>query len=161
MRHGIASDRYTMVPGTLDAPDFGLDASAAKALAASVRQVIHCAAMVNLAIGRTEMLDWSARGMDTVLQFCCDANADLRFTSSSSVFPDRGGPWPETPAKLWDNITGYGAAKIAAETAIRASGISAAIVRCRRFMIWTRRTRVTSMKSSSRHLCEPVTCRNR
>ena len=127
--HGIASDRYVMVPGTLDAPDFGLDPSPVKALAASVRQVIHCAAMVNLAIGRKEMLDWSARGMDTVLQFCRDANADLRFTSSSSVFPDRGGPWPEAPAKLWGEITGYGAAKIAAETAILASGISAAIVR--------------------------------
>lgn len=127
--HGIASNRYVMVPGTLDAPDFGLDASPIRALAASVRQVIHCAAMVNLAIGRKEMLDWSARGIDTVLQFCRDASADLRFTSSSSVFPDRGGPWPETPAALWDDITGYGAAKIAAETAIRTSGISAAIVR--------------------------------
>ncbi len=127
--NGVAPDRYVMVPGTLDAPDFGLDPSPAKALAASVRQVIHCAAMVNLAIGRAEMLNWSARGMDTVLQFCRDASADLRFTSSSSVFPDRGGPWPEAPAKLWDDITGYGAAKIAAETAIRVSGISAAIVR--------------------------------
>lgn len=127
--HGIAQSRYVMVPGTLDAPDFGLDASPVKALAASVRQVIHCAAMVNLAIGRKEMLDWSARGMDTVLQFCSDANADLRFTSSSSVFPDRGGPWPEKPATPWDDITGYGAAKIAAETAICASGIPAAIVR--------------------------------
>lgn len=127
--HGVARDRYVMVLGTLDAPDFGLDALPVKALAASVRQVIHCAAMVNLAIGRKEMLDWSARGMDTILQFCRDANADLRFTSSSSVFPDRGGPWPETPATPWDDITGYGAAKIAAETAIRASGIPAAIVR--------------------------------
>lgn len=125
----VAQDRYVMVPGTLDMPDFGLDASALKALAVSVRQVIHCAAMVNLAIGRKEMLDWSARGMDTVLKFCSDSHADLRFTSSSSIFPDRGGPWPESPADLWDDITGYGAAKIAAETAIRASGISAAIVR--------------------------------
>jgi thioester reductase-like protein len=127
--HGIAQNRFVMVPGTLDTPDFGLDASALKALAASVRQVIHCAAMVNLAIGRKEMMDWSARGMETVLQFCRNSHADLRFTSSSSVFPDRGGPWPESPADLWDDITGYGAAKIAAETAIRASGIPAAIVR--------------------------------
>ena len=129
LSHGVSRDRYVMVPGTLDAPDFGLDAPPVQALATSVRQVVHCAAMVNLAIGRTEMLDWSARGMDTVLQFCRDANADLRFTSSSSVFPDRGGPWPEAPATQWDEITGYGAAKIAAETAICASGIPAAIVR--------------------------------
>ena len=127
--HGIASDRYVMVPGTLDAVNFGLDDAPLGALAASVTQVVHCAAMVNLAIGHKEMLDWSARGMDTILQFCRQANADLRFTSSSAVFPDRGGPWPETPAAVWDKITGYGAAKIAAEVAIQASGIPAAIVR--------------------------------
>jgi acyl-coenzyme A synthetase/AMP-(fatty) acid ligase/nucleoside-diphosphate-sugar epimerase/acyl carrier protein len=129
LAHGIAKDRYVMVPGTLDAPDFGLQAAALDALAGSVTQVVHCAAMVNLAIGRKDMLDWSARGIDTILQFCRDANADLRFSSSSAVFPDRGGPWPEGPATLWDDVTGYGAAKIAAEVAIRASGIPAAIVR--------------------------------
>jgi hypothetical protein len=67
--------------------------------------------------------------MNTVLTFCRDAGADLRFTSSSAVFPDRGGPWPEAPATVWDGCTGYGAAKIAAEIAIEASGIPAAIVR--------------------------------
>ncbi|MEP4195657.1 MAG: AMP-binding protein [Aliishimia sp.] len=129
LAHGIASDRYVMVPGTLDTPNFGLQDQPLAALAASVTQVIHCAAMVNLAIGRRDMLEWSARGMDAVLQFCRTANADLRFTSSSSVFPDRGGPWAEAPATQWDQITGYGAAKIAAEDTIRASGIPAAIVR--------------------------------
>jgi acyl-coenzyme A synthetase/AMP-(fatty) acid ligase/nucleoside-diphosphate-sugar epimerase/acyl carrier protein len=127
--HGIADDRYVMVPGTLDAPNFGLEQPAYTALSASVTQVIHCAAMVNLAIGRAEMLNWSARGMDTVLAFCSAANADLRFTSSSAVFPDRGGPWPEASATAWDGCTGYGAAKIAAEVAIQKSGIRAAIVR--------------------------------
>ena len=127
--HGIAKDRYVMVPGTLDVPDFGLEDCALKALAASVTKVIHCAAMVNLAIGREDMLDWSERGMTTVLNFCTAAYADLRFTSSSAVFPDRGGPWPEEPAQSWDACTGYGAAKIAAEVAIQKSGISAAIVR--------------------------------
>lgn len=127
--HGIDRSRYVMVPGTLDARGFGLDDTALEALTASVSKVIHCAAMVNLAIGRDEMLDWSARGIETVLTFCKAANADLRFTSSSSVFPDRGGPWPEAPASLWEGCTGYGAAKIAAEGAIRASGIPAAIVR--------------------------------
>jgi len=85
--------------------------------------------MVNLAIGREEMLEWSARGMETVLKFCQDATADLRFTSSTAVFPDRGGPWPEAPATVWEGCTGYGAAKIAAEATIRASGVSSAIVR--------------------------------
>jgi len=127
--HGVASDRYVMVPGTLDAPDFGLDPAAYGALCASVTRVVHCAAMVNLAIGRADMLDWSERGMNSVLAFCVAAGADLRFTSSSSVFPDRGGPWPEGRATAWDGCTGYGVAKIAAETAIRASGVSAAIVR--------------------------------
>lgn len=127
--HGVAPDRYVMVPGTLDSPKFGLEKPAYDALAASVTQVVHCAAMVNLAIGRTEMLEWSARGLETVLAFCADGQADLRFTSSSSVFPDRGGAWPEAPTQGWDGCTGYGAAKIAAEAAIAASGIPAAIVR--------------------------------
>ncbi|ABD55533.1 AMP-dependent synthetase and ligase [Jannaschia sp. CCS1] len=127
--HGVAPDRYVIVHGTLDAPRFALEADAYAALSGSVSRVIHCAAMVNLAIGRQEMLDWSARGMDTVLTFCADARADLRFTSSSAVFPDRGGPWPEAPATPWDGCTGYGAAKIAAEAAIRAADIPAAIVR--------------------------------
>lgn len=127
--HGIDKTRYVMVPGTLDAPGFGLDKTAHYDLAASVSQVIHCAAMVNLAIGREDMLEWSARGIASVLAFCETAHADLRFTSSSAVFPDRGGPWPEDMAAAWDGCTGYGAAKIAAEVAIRASGVPAAIVR--------------------------------
>ncbi len=129
LAHGVAPDRYVIVHGTLDAPRFALGPSEYAALTGSVTGVVHCAAMVNLAIGREEMLDWSARGMETVLTFCKDAGADLRFTSSSAVFPDRGGPWPEAPATPWEGCTGYGAAKIAAEAAILASGIRAAIVR--------------------------------
>jgi nucleoside-diphosphate-sugar epimerase/acyl carrier protein len=127
--HGVTEDRYVMVPGTLDASGFGLEASAIAELASSVIRVIHCAAMVNLAIGRKEMLEWSARGIDTVLTFCKSANADLCFTSSSAVFPDQGGPWPEGPATEWAGCTGYGAAKIATEEAIRTAGIPVAIVR--------------------------------
>lgn len=127
--HGVPEDRYVIVHGTLDAPQFALEQDAYAALARSVTKVVHCAAMVNLAIGRKDMLDWSARGMQTVLAFCADAKADLRFTSSSAVFPDQGGPWPESLATVWDGCTGYGAAKIAAEVAIQASGVPAAIVR--------------------------------
>jgi len=129
LAHGVDRDRYVLVPGILDANGFGLEQTAYNALASSVTKVIHCAAMVNLAIGRAEMLAWSARGIDAVLAFCRAADADLRFTSSSAVFPDRGGPWPEGPATVWDGCTGYGAAKIAAEVAIKNSGIAAAIVR--------------------------------
>lgn len=127
--HGVAPNRYVIVHGTLDAPCFALGQDAYAALSRSVTQVVHCAAMVNLAIGRDEMLDWSARGIQTVLTFCRDAKSDLRFTSSSAVFPDRGGPWPEAPATVWEDCTGYGAAKIAAEATIRTSGVSSAIVR--------------------------------
>ncbi|WP_138934432.1 AMP-binding protein [Roseovarius arcticus] len=127
--HGISQDRFVMVRGTLDEARFGLGDEAHSTLATSVTTVVHCAAMVNLAIGRDEMLNWSARGIETVLAFCNAAGADLRFTSSSAVFPDQGGPWPEAPAQPWEGCTGYGAAKIAAEAAIRASGIPAAIVR--------------------------------
>ena len=127
--HGVDPGRCVMVPGTLDAPRFGLAEAAHQALAGAVTSVVHCAAMVNMAIGEAEMRAWSARGTEAVLSFCRDAGADLRFTSSSAVFADRGGPWPEGPARPWDGITGYGAAKIAAEDAIRASGVPAAIVR--------------------------------
>jgi acyl-coenzyme A synthetase/AMP-(fatty) acid ligase/thioester reductase-like protein/acyl carrier protein len=129
LAHGVGSDRYVIVHGTLDAPRFALHQSAYRALTLCVTKVVHCAAMVNLAIRTEDMLDWSARGMETVLTFCGDAGADLRFSSSSAVFPDRGGPWPEGPATVWDGCTGYGAAKIAAEVAIKASGVPAAIVR--------------------------------
>jgi acyl-coenzyme A synthetase/AMP-(fatty) acid ligase/nucleoside-diphosphate-sugar epimerase/acyl carrier protein len=127
--HGVAPERYVIVHGTLDAPCFAMGQDAYEALSRSVTKVVHCAAMVNLAIGREDMLDWSARGIQTVLSFCRDAKADLRFTSSSAVFPDRGGPWPEAPAIVWVDCTGYGAAKIAAEVAIQTSGVSSAIVR--------------------------------
>ncbi|MBF9042916.1 AMP-binding protein [Rhodobacterales bacterium HKCCE4037] len=127
--HEVDPDRYVIVHGTLDADHFGLPGEAWAALTRSVSQVVHCAAMVNLAIGRDHMLEWSARSMEQVLAFCRDAKADLRFTSSSAVFPDRGGPWPEAPAALWDGCTGYGAAKIAAEHMIMASGLPSAVVR--------------------------------
>ena len=128
-QHGVDAARYVMVGGTLDAARFGLDPDAYDALAGAVTQVVHCAAMVNLAVGRAERLEWSARGIETVIAFCRQAQADLRFTSSSAVFPDQGGPWPEAPAHAWDGCTGYGAAKIAAEVAIAASDVPAAIVR--------------------------------
>ncbi len=127
--HGIDTSRYVIVHGTLDAPQFSLDRVHYEAMTQVVTRVIHCAAMVNLAIGRQEMLDWSARGITTVIEFCRDADADLRFTSSTSVFPDRGGPCPEDLITVWEECTGYGAAKIAAEATIRSSGISSAIVR--------------------------------
>ena len=128
-RHEIDPSRYVIVNGTLDAPQFSLDPAQYAALTQVVSRVVHCAAMVNLAIGRQEMLDWSARGITTVLEFCGDAQADLRFTSSTSVFPDRGGPWPEGLIPVWEGCTGYGAAKIAAEMTIRNAEIPAAIVR--------------------------------
>jgi len=128
-RHGVTPERYVMLPGALDAPRFGLDAAAHDALAAAVGSVVHCAATVNMAIGPDEMREITARGIETVLDFCRAAGADLRFTSSSAVFPDRGGPFPEGPAQDWPGCTGYGAAKIAAEAMIAASGVPAAIIR--------------------------------
>lgn len=127
--HGVAPGRYALVPGALDAPRFGLDAAAHDMLAARVRAVVHCAATVNLALGAAEMTTGALRGVETVLAFCRAAGADLRFASSTAVFPDRGGPWPEGPARGWNGVSGYGAAKIAAEEAIAASGVPAAILR--------------------------------
>lgn len=126
---GVAEDRVVMVSGAIDLPRFGLEPARYTQLAASTDAVIHCAAMVNLAVDPQHMVAWSQAGIATILDFCRDAGAPLAFSSSTSVFPDRGGPFPEGPVALFDGISGYGAAKIAAEQAIAASGLSASIVR--------------------------------
>lgn len=121
--------RIVAVVGSIDDPRFGLDATHYSALCRQVRIVIHCAATVNLAVDRARMEEWSQTGIRTTLQFCRDAGADLRFSSSSAVFPATGGPWPEAAAQLYDGCSGYGAAKIAAEAEIAASGVAATVVR--------------------------------
>lgn len=126
---GAPADRVIAVTGAIDQPLFGLAPQVHAALCRQVRQVIHCAATVNLAVDRDHMEEWSRTGIRTVLQFCRDAGADLRFSSSSAVFPETGGPFPEGPAALYQDCSGYGAAKIAAEAEIVASGVPAAMVR--------------------------------
>ena len=121
--------RLVAVVGTIDEARFGLAGGQYAALAGQVRSVIHCAATVNLAVDRARMEAWSQTGIHTIVQFCRDAGADLRFSSSSAVFPETGGPWPEAATGLFPGCSGYGAAKIAAEAEIAASGIPAAIVR--------------------------------
>lgn len=121
--------RLVAVGGSIDAPQFGLEAEAHAALCASTRSVIHCAATVNLAVDRDHMETWSRTGIQTVLDFCRAAGADLRFSSSSAVFPETGGPFPEALATLYPGCSGYGAAKIAAEALIADSGVPASVVR--------------------------------
>ena len=127
--HQVDPDRVVLIAGSVDAPRFVLDAASYDRLAAQVGSVIHCAAMVNLAVDHSHSQAWSQAAMETVLQFCGDAGADLRFTSSSAVFPDTGGPYSETPAQVFEGCSGYGAAKIAAEALILASDVPATIVR--------------------------------
>lgn len=126
---GVNPDKLVLISATIDDTRFGLDAQSYASLAACVTTVIHCAAMVNLAIDRSHTEMWSQSGITKILQFCTDAAADLRFTSSSAVFPDAGGPYPEAATTLFDGCSGYGAAKIDAEAQIAASGLQAAIVR--------------------------------
>lgn len=126
---GVDPARLVLVPAGIDAPRFGLGDADYAALAKSTRQVIHCAAMVNLAVDRDHMESWSKAGIATIVQFCQDAGADLRFSSSSAVFPDQGGRYPEAATTIYPQCSGYGAAKIAAEAQIAASGVPAAIVR--------------------------------
>lgn len=126
---GVPEDRFVAVAGSIEEARLGLDAASYAQLADKVSGVIHCAAMVNLALDRALMETWSQAGISTILQFCHDAGASLAFSSSTSAFPDTGGPFPEGPTTAFDGISGYGAAKIAAEQAIAASGIAASIVR--------------------------------
>ncbi|MBB5720832.1 acyl-coenzyme A synthetase/AMP-(fatty) acid ligase/nucleoside-diphosphate-sugar epimerase/acyl carrier protein [Loktanella ponticola] len=127
--HGVDPQRIILVPAALEDSRFGLNNAQYKAFCAATRSVIHCAAMVNLAVDPTTMVDWSKVGISNILQFCRDADADLRFSSTSAVFPDTGGPYPEDATTLYDNCGGYGAAKIAAEHMIATSGVASAIVR--------------------------------
>lgn len=126
---GVDAARLVLITASIDDTHFALDAESYAALTGCVQSVIHCAAMVNLAVDRSHTEQWSQTGMANVLQLCKDAGADLRFTSSSAVFPDVGGPHPEAPGALFDGCSGYGAAKIDAEARIEASGVPAAIVR--------------------------------
>ncbi|ART99428.1 linear gramicidin synthase subunit D [Yoonia vestfoldensis] len=125
----VDPDRLVLIAGSIDEARFGLDAPGYGALVSCVTSVIHCAAMVNLAVDRRHTQTWSQTGITIILQFCDDAGADLRFTSSSAVFPDTGGPYPEARTTVFDGSSGYGAAKIEAEAQISASNVPAAIVR--------------------------------
>ena len=127
--HHLNPDRLVLITGAIDTPCFGLDAASYDSLATHVTSVIHCAAMVNLAVDHDHSQAWSQAGIETVLAFCRDAGADLRFTSSSAVFPDTGGPHSEAATKVFDQCSGYGAAKIAAEAQILAADVPSAIVR--------------------------------
>ncbi|WP_169308769.1 AMP-binding protein [Paracoccus gahaiensis] len=126
---GVPQDRFVVLGGAIEEPQFGLDAATHDALARQVHTVIHCAATVNLAVDRARMEAWSQAGITAILGFCRDAGAALAFSSSTSIFPDSGGPWPEAPATAFDGISGYGAAKIVAEQAIAQAGIDALILR--------------------------------
>ncbi len=125
----IPADRIVLLPAALEDTKFNLDNSEYDKLCQRVTAVIHCAAMVNLAVDPEHMQAWSHAGVANILDFCTDANADLRFSSSISVFPDTGGPFPEGKTELFPECSGYGAAKIAAEHQILAANVPAAIVR--------------------------------
>lgn len=126
---GVSPDRFVLIPAAMEDAFFGLSGPDYKSLCKMVTSVIHCAAMVNLAVDRKNMETWSQVGISNILQFCRDAGADLRFSSSNAVFPETGGPYPEAPTELFDGCNGYGAAKIAAEAQIARSDVPAAIVR--------------------------------
>ncbi|MEP3297655.1 MAG: AMP-binding protein [Pseudoruegeria sp.] len=126
---GVNPERLVLISAAIEDAQFGLDDQSYKSLASCVTTVIHCAAMVNLAVDRGHSEKWSQNGIANILQFCTDAAADLRFTSSSAVFPDSGGLFQEAATALFDGCSGYGASKIEAEAQIVSSGINAAIVR--------------------------------
>lgn len=126
---GVDPHRVVLISAALEDEHFGLDPQSYAQLAECVSSVIHCAAMVNLAVDRTHSQKWAQTGISNILDFCASAEADLRFTSSSAVFPDAGGPFPEAATQLFEGCSGYGAAKIDAEAQIAASGVPSAIVR--------------------------------
>lgn len=91
--HGVDPNRYVIVNGTMDAPQFSLEREQYLALSQVVRRVVHCAAMVNLAIGRQEMLDWSARGITTGEAAIYNLIPDQRVTPTQPA-PVAAQEWP-------------------------------------------------------------------
>ncbi|WBU61540.1 AMP-binding protein [Paracoccus albus] len=126
---GLPAERVIPVIGSVDGMRFGLRDDDYAKLCQQVDLLIHCAATVNLAVEPAQMVAWTKTAMANVLRFCKDAGAELRFSSSSAVFPDQGGPHPEEPASPYPGISGYGAAKLAAEAEIASAGVTAAVVR--------------------------------
>lgn len=126
---GVDPNRLVLIPASVEDAWFGLDGKSYRSLAACVTSVVHCAAMVNLAVERAHMAVWAQAAIANILQFCRDADADLRFTSSSAVFPDIGGPHVEDATSAFKHCSGYGAAKIESEQQIATSGVPAAMVR--------------------------------
>ena len=85
-------------------------------------------AVVHTAVGRSYD-DWraTADGAAHVALAAAEAGARLVHVSSDAIFSGRGAPYDETA--LPDPVTRYGAAKAAAETAVRAIAPDAAVVR--------------------------------
>ena len=79
--YGVADNCFVVVLETRDALHFDLNSHSYGAL--------HC--NNESCDWWQEMLDWSAQRMTTVLKFCNTSGANLHFTSSSAMFPDRGG----------------------------------------------------------------------
>ncbi len=121
--------RLVPVPGNISQTSLGLNDADYQELANKVTTVLHSAALVNLALPHELLENSIVHGTEHVTQFACSANAPLVFVSSSSVFPDRGGPFAESETHVFDGISGYGSAKIAAENSIMRQCDAATIVR--------------------------------
>ena len=91
--------------------------------------VIHCASLVNLLIDEKYMERTVVCGTRNIINFCIEANSTLFYTSSTSVFPDVGGPYGEELAHLSGVKSGYGVTKIRAEEEIVSSNVEATILR--------------------------------
>lgn len=99
---GISRSRVVLLETALETPHFGLSQKQYRELCERVSTVIHCAATVNLSISSALMSEWVMAGLRPLLKFCHQAQADLRFSSTTAVFADTGGPHPEAASLFAD-----------------------------------------------------------
>jgi len=123
-RAGVAA---TTVHGDLTRPLLGMDRGDHRELARRVETVVHCAATVDFGIPAERVMQINLGGTLQVIDFCRRAGAELLYVSTAFV-SRRGLALRATETGIGSPVA-YIESKLAAEAAVRGSGIPTAIVR--------------------------------
>ncbi|KAA2250946.1 NAD-dependent epimerase/dehydratase family protein [Solihabitans fulvus] len=130
LRHRTALDdpRVRELPGKLAESGLGLGTAELRDLAAEVDLVVHCGAATNWRSSRESIFATNLGGTRNMLEFAEAAGAPLYYVSTAFVArpPEHD---EDADPKAPGGPAAYIASKVAAEQAVRDSGVPAAIVR--------------------------------
>ncbi|RVU86559.1 NAD-dependent epimerase/dehydratase family protein [Leucothrix sargassi] len=112
---GIDAARVQAIAGDIRDQTLGLSKENYIQLAKNVYSVIHSASLVNLTLDKAFLEKTVVEGGHHIINFCHASAAQLHFVSTSAVFPDQGGPYPESLISNPQVTSGYGLTKIAVE----------------------------------------------